>query len=239
MVFLFQEYVSKVRGIEISFEKSITSEGVVFTITSRDKRLVKENFSSMLEEFTTFMTLCGKEEDIAKRTLSNYGLDEEKIDYYISRFRIRSLLILNDCRHEYEIKMLKNRQATENEALEERFCQFKENVHANNIPPELPLECKENYGVINYVFNSTGTVIDGDINYNKADQELLSCLKRYADNYEELVHEFNMLKNQTTPAAKKQTAFTKIKQFLSDHAVEIGEATIRVLLDYLPKLMGA
>lgn len=238
LVFLFQEYVSKVRGIDISFEKNNTSDGVVFTISSRDKRLVKENFSRMLEEFTTFMTFCGNEEERARRTLSDYGLDEEKIDYYISRFKIRTLRILNDCRHEYERKMLNNRQETENEALEESFYQFKEKVHAYNIPTELPLECKENYGVINYVFNSTGTVIEGDINYNKVDQDLLSCLKRYADNYEELVHEFNMLKSQTTPVAQKQTAFTKIKRFLSDHSIEIGEATVRVLLDYLPKLIG-
>lgn len=235
LIFVFQEYVTKIRGIDISFEKNNTENGVIYSISSKDKKLVKNNFSSMVEDFMLFMSLCDKEEARARDIISSYDIDDEKKEQYLSLFKKKTRRILTDFRHEAERKVLECRQELEDAAQEGYPLDL--SYYSNPLVKGLSPASRADYGTYVNIWYPSAPVLLGENTYNEQDKQLIELINKYSAENKELVDELDLLKVRSMDQKQKESAYSKLKQFLDRHAVDIGEIAFTVLMKYISGLL--
>ena len=233
---LFQEYVTKIRGVNISFEQRKTDIGTIYVIFSSSKEIVKSEFPKYVSEFNDFLEYCDKNTSKAREVLASYSLSESDISKYIFEFQKRARRLMIDIRQEYEMKLLECRHAIENEALENSLVSYKPSSliePSSNLVPSVVIE---NLNYIN-INETTAPIVFGKYTYNNNDQKIIEYIKKYADEKAELENELRILKDEKLGAPDKISAFGKIKSFLSKHALDIGEVAFKALCAYLEKLL--
>lgn len=229
---LFQDYITQLRGINISFEQRRTDIGTIYVIQSSDSTLVKSEFNQYVSDFDFFLTNCDRNIDEARETLMSLSCSEETVDYYLQKFQKGARRLKIDIRQEYERKMMQLRHSIENEALDGQALQ------EFQLPTQMmvPSIVVQN---LNYVTaaGSQQQIILGTYNYNKTDEQLLEYVRTLSDNQADLETELRILKDAKARSAERTSAFEKLKKFLSDHASEIGSIAFRLLKSYLESML--
>jgi len=84
-------------------------------------------------------------------------------------------------------------------------------------------------------------VILGDYTYNETDKKLLDFVKEIAkqnnEQIKELTEELQILKDAKANGEQKRTAWVKLKEFLTEHALDIGKIAFKLLEEYLDGLL--
>lgn len=236
---LFQEYVTKIRGVNISFEQRKTDIGIIYVILSSNKEIVKSEFPQYVYEFSHFLEYCDKNISKAREVLTSYGLSENEISKYIFKFQKSARRLMSDIRQEYELKMLECRHAIENEALENKISADQYLILNDGTQKPLSLVPTVVFDDVN-MFNLneiTKPIILGHYSYNVLDTQLLECFKTYSNEKDELEIELKILKDDKISRDEKVTAYGKIKTFLSYYALDIGVNDFKKLNDYIEGLL--
>ena len=235
---LFQEYITRIRGVNISFEQRRTDIGTIYVIQSTDKSVVKSEFPQYVAEFDMFLTDCDQDIEKARETLRNYCKSPIEVEQYIAKFQIRARRLKTDIRQEYERKMLLLRHELENAALE---AQGTENIIPTFTVPALP----ENTSVVINarevkmitVPGKLDKLILGDYTYNETDKQLLTYIENLSKENQDLITELRILKDEKASGDQKRSAWGKLKGFLSEHALDIGKLAFDLLSKYLETLL--
>lgn len=229
---LFQDYITQLRGINISFEQRRTDIGTIYVIQSTDSDLVKSEFNQYVSDFDFFLTNCDRNIGEARETLISLNCSEEAVDYYLQKFQKGARRLRIDIRQEYERKMMQLRHSIENEALDGQTSQ------EFQLPTQMmvPSIVVQN---LNYL-KAEGPqqqIIFGTYTYNKTDEQLLEYVRTLSDNQADLETELRILKDAKASSTERTSAFEKLKKFLSDHAGEIGSIAFKLLKSYLESML--
>lgn len=229
---LFQDYISQLRGINISFEQRRTDIGTIYVIQSTDSALVKSEFNQYVSDFDRFLSNCECNIDDARETLKSLNCNEETVDFYLQKYQKGARRLRVDIKQEYERKMLQLRHSIENEALEGKpFQEFQ--LSPQVLVPSVVIEN------LNYL-QAEGPqqqIFCGTYFYNKTDEQLLEYIRTLSDNQADLETELRILKDKKASNTEKSTSFEKLKKFLSDHAVEIGSLAFKMFKSYLEGML--
>ena len=232
---LFQEYVIKIRGVDISFVQRKTDIGTIYVLTSSNKEVAKSEFPRYVSEFNTFLDYCDNNVSKAKEVLESFNIDESDVSKYIFEFQKRTRRLMVDIRQEFEIKMLECRHAIENEALENTLTTS--HLSLINLPQKIePSIVIDNLNVFE-LNETTAPIVFGNYTYNNNDQQIIDYIRKYAEDKAELETELRILKDKKLGRDDKVSAFEKIKTFLGNHALDIGEIAFKTLCKYLEGLL--
>lgn len=233
---LFQEYVVKIKGVNLSFEQRKTDIGTLYVILSSNKEVVKSEFPQYISELNSFLEYCDKNIEKAKEVLRSYNCSEIEITKYICEFQKKTRRLLHDMRQSYELKILEYRHILENDALERRLPSNSYSL-TQELPERLvPSLVIENVNMVS-LNDTTAPIFFGDCNYNENDHQLLDYIVKLVGDKKELEGELLVLKDEKVGKKDKASAFNKIKTFLSNHALEIGELAFKALSKYIESLL--
>lgn len=245
---LFQEYITRVRGVDISFEQRRTDIGTIYIIKSSNKSIVKSEFPQYVADFAALLDYCDKDIEKARETLRVYCKSSIEIEQYIARYQIRARRLKTDMRQEYERRMLLLRHEIENAALEDAALEEQSIAYTF---PELQKAILPQAAsvVVNVVKDNTfsvsgnldklifGDYIYNDYNDNETDKQLIEYIDQLSKDNIELITELRILKDGKASKDQKRSAWGKLKGFLSEHATDIGKIAFDLLSKYLESLL--
>lgn len=237
LLVLFQEYISKVKQIEIYFTEIKTDKGTVYTITSKNDALDKSSFSQAISDFSEFLNVCEFDIVSAKNILSFSNLTEKEIDGLVQKYYKEVKRLKTDIRQSYERRMLDLKHSLENDAIEKEtykvLSDFQRELKTGNYPVPVIL----NINKIDTFNSIAAKTIYGDIAYNEFDKQLLDLFKAKQDENDELKNELLILKDEKIDNSTKNQAWLKIKKFLAQNAPKIGNIGYNLLQKYLESLI--
>ena len=235
---LFQEYITQIRGVNISFEQRRTDIGTIYVIKSSNKSIIKSEFPQYVADFDYLLTACDQDIEKARETLRTYCKNAAEVEQYIARFQIKARRLKIDIRQEYERRMLMLRHEIENSALEEQAETYSFPMTA---APQLPSSTSVVINADNVtmvpVSGNLDKLILGDYTYNETDKKLLDYVNSLSKEKDTLITELRILKDEKANGEQKRSAWGKLKGFLSDHALDVGKIAFELLTKYLDSLL--
>lgn len=236
---LFQEYIKRVKKLNIIFEEKKTQFGTIYEFKTVDEKIDKFTFSDLVEEFSGFMDICDTDLENTINFLRNCDLESKEIEEIIFRYRKEAQRLKLDIKQEYERKKLQLKQAIEVAALEEKEKSTTMSLlNAENVnKPSIVFNFDISHlgdEIKNKIYTKT---VFGDIRFNEADIQLKELIEKFSDKTEELVDELNILKDLSADESSRQNSMQKLKSFLSRHAQKIGDIGYTLLTEYIKSLL--
>ena len=229
---LFQEYITKIRGVDVAFELRKTDIGTVYVIHSKDKSVVKDNFQRYVDEFGIFLQQCDADIDEVRKTMRELNYSAEEVELYLSRFRTEAHRIQLDLRHEYQLKMLKLRQSIETDiALQKEQSDYGLQT-LPDVSPAIPGVLVNSLTIV-AKDSAKAQIVFGNPQYNDTDKRLLEYISQLSSDKDSLETELRILKDNALSKNEKRGAFKKLMKFLSDHASDIGSIAFKLFKQYL------
>lgn len=227
---LFQDYITKVKGISIVFEEKRTEIGIVYMLKSTDKNVSKYNISQYVEEFAAYLDKCDNNVVFAKSMLSSEFLTDAQCEALALRFQKEAMRLKRDIIQDAERKMMNLRHHFENISIEMAIDVLPAQYDLTTALSEKPVTSLlqiDNIGTVNIQH------IYGSVTFNENDKQLFDIIEKYADNNQELLDAVKILKDKDTPKESKNDSSTKLKKFLATTASKIGDVGFKLLTKYL------
>jgi hypothetical protein len=227
---LFQDYITKVKGISIVFEEKRTEIGIVYMLKSTDKNVSKYNISEYVQEFAAYLDKCDNNVDFAKSMLSNEFLTDAQCEALALRFQKEAMRLKKDIIQDAERKMMNLRHQFENISIEMAIDVLPAQYDLTTALSEKPVTNLlqiDNKGIVNIQH------IYGSASFNENDKQLFDIIEKYADNNQELLDAVKILKDKDAPKENKNDSSTKLKKFLATTASKIGDVGFKLLTKYL------
>lgn len=227
---LFQDYITKVKGISIVFEEKRTEIGIVYMLKSTDRNVTKHNVSKYVQEFAEYLDKCDNNVEFAKSLLSNEYLTDAQREALALRFQKEAIRIKKDIIQDAERKMMNLRHHYEDISTE---------MAIDVLPLQYDLSTAlsketitnllqiDNKGIVNIQH------IYGSATFNENDKQLFGIIEKYADNNQELLDAVKILKDNDAPKESKNDSSAKLKKFLATTASKIGDVGFKLLTKYL------
>ncbi len=231
---LFQDYITKVKGVNIVFEEKRTEIGIVYMLKSTDANVTKYNISDYIQEFAKYLDQCDNNIEFAKSILSNKYLTDKQREELALRFHKEAIRIKNDIIHDAERKMMDLRHFYEDMAIEMAVDKLPTLNNLSTTLSDKPITKLiqiDNKGIVNIQY------IYGNATFNENDKQLFSIIEKYADNSQELIDAVKILKDQAIPKETKNESSTKLKKLLAKTASKIGDVGFSLLNKYLELLL--
>lgn len=250
---MFQEYISSIRKIDIRFEKQLSAKGIVYAITSRSPRLVRENFMDYIGDFEKLLSdICEKNESSGyvedldiKRLVEKYNIPKNKADNLIRRYSVKMARMRVDIKYDYQERKLKILRALEENLLHEDKEILDQYLNEDNLSvPSIVL----NFDMTGDMFISgnskeadiiVNNYIQGDYNYGVEDETILALIKSHEEGNKELVNALNTLKDPDMDKSMREKAEGKLRRFLIKAGETVGDVAIKFLMAYLDQLLKA
>ncbi|UUZ82755.1 hypothetical protein LJK88_01555 [Paenibacillus sp. P26] len=254
---LFSDFLKKTKGFNIILDQTNTQHGAIYSFYCDDYVLDSKNFEQSFNAFTGFLELCANDVNKAISFLKDTNLSNNEIDRIISRYSREARRLAVDIKYEHESRMLAIRHRMHSELIDlvpqdtinhidkienpgslldivdpDYVNSFISKVHTVNI---------NNPQIISNVRGIIAKEINGGLNYNEYDEQLLSLFKDKTSSkleYLQLKTALDELKDETTPEINKVTALQKIKEFTLKAGSSIGQVGLNLLEKYIEKLIS-
>lgn len=227
---LFQDYITKVKGISIIFEEKRTEIGIVYMMKSTDKNVSKYNISEYIQEFAAYLDKCDYNVEFAKSMLSNEFLTDAQCEALALRFQKEAMRLRKDIIQDAERKMMNLRHYFEDISIEMAIdvlpAQYDLTTALLKNPVTNLLQI-DNKGIVNIQH------IYGNVTFNENDKQLFDIIEKYANNNQELLDAVKILKDKDAPKESKNDSSTKLKKFLATTVSKIGDVVFKLLTKYL------
>ena len=237
---IFQKYLSKVRKINIVYEKTTTSAGTIFELKVKD--INNEKGLSLYEEYDSFvelMDLVISDSAKAAEILNNSNLTISQAEQLLSYFKIESMRLANDIKHRFETERLSLFQNLETQALEytidnERIISDNTGSGSTNqaaliTNPTKVLNQQNFYGPV-----TIEKQIYGDYNYTDSESKLIKIFNTIAGG-KDIKDCFDILRNPETDPPKKVKMRDKIKTWIvkNKDLIETTGTSIKTLVEII------
>jgi hypothetical protein len=252
LIKLLEKYLQSAEKVDFQVNTQRIESGTIITFNSISGIVNLENLNKYLENFQNFMEICQNNPLEAENILISNGFNKQNATYTVQRYLTEYKRIVLDIKQEYEHKMLLLKQKLEQDTFEMVNIEYSQINNQMN-----PLEFIKNLSKTNPIIinmadsminnnSETQTILNqalnGDIEYNELDKELLEVFEKYADSLKKLEFEANLaeLKSNNVNMSDKKTAKQKITSFLlsagSKFGENLSEALIKNLIAYLEQL---
>lgn len=219
---MFQEYMAKIRKIDIKFEKEQTERGTLYTIKSYSPELVRNNFSGYAEDFYQLMDdIFQQSDDQIGAIISKYHLPPENAEALIQKYKRELNRIMIDAKYNCLSKISTFYRNLEEEANNEST--VIRNARALELQADLP----------SFVFHPSlpgndeafRDFMNGDPNYDKANKTVEEIIKKYADSgrKEELLNALNTVSDPGLSDDVRKKEKQKLARFLKRISHLIGD----------------
>ena len=258
---LFQEYLTRVDGLTIRLDRKRTDCGGVYEFHG-EAPLGDPRLSTKLQEFTSFIDLCGSDLSAASTLLNEKSLDSREVVSILERYskEVRRLQI--DIKHASESKLIEIRHRLESELVEMAPTQqewHNISILINSIIPSasvgLPspssvLNPKLGIGVsstnqflrpelIDAVKEITAEEIDSRSGLTKQDRQILDLIYKYGlDDVHTLESAMQEVTDKGVDHSDRVMAMRKVKEFLIMAGRKTGDIAISILTKYIEKRIG-
>ena len=232
---LFQDYIYRLKKIQIYCEKSESKIGSLYVVYSKDATLTNENFNDYVTEFSEFMNIYNLGNDIEKELLSNYNITQEEAKNIVKKYNRDISRLKIDIKHEFENKRLLIKHQMENSVLLSEYDKSLLKYNNEKYRQDYDLLETSSSGIIKNIFieEHNGPIFMGDMKYNEYDNELLDLIRNNSKESEYLIEDLKTLKDSGIDNNVKQKSLQKLKSFMSKVAPSIGKFAFNVLTKYL------
>lgn len=258
LITLFADYLQRFSGYEATLATNRTGKGLIYEFYAPSDSLSQEELIELFQEFTAFLDLAGQDPQRAADLIAKSQVPPEQLQAVLGRYAREAKRLALDIEHERERKFLSIRQRLEAELLDlsldnpsvalgevgirpaglqeivamPDIRQSTTFVHASNVIIGNPQLIQRAEGII-------AQELRGNIEYNEFDEQLLDAIRENAGagRVAELETSLNLLKDETAPQQKRQSAWQSLRTFLTRHADVIGKAGVNVLEKYLEHVL--
>lgn len=210
---MFQEYMAKIRKIDIKFEKEQTERGTLYTIKSYSPELVRKDFSDYTEDFHRLLDDIYKQSDDHIETIiSKYHLPLESAEALIQKYKRELNRIMIDAKYSCLSKISTFYRNLEEEAnnestviRNEKFLELQAAMPSNVFHPTLP-----------QIDKALQEFMNGEPKFDKAYKKVEETINKYADSTqkEELLYALNVSFDSGLNNEARENAKQKLTRFL-------------------------
>lgn len=261
---LFREYLETTGRKGVRLEQIRTDRGIAYEFHG-DEFAEPSSLSVEFQDFSRLLDFCLSDPQQAAAMLQAKSVDADQIAEILTRYSKEARRLQTDLRHDRERKLLSIRQRLESELAEalpshvswDTIGKIVESAlpEASNMSVAYSVDQKasrlvgegiKGQTIINvsqqFIETVSGIVaqeIHGDAELNKNDIDLLSLIKKYADQQSvELASSVHTLSDQDVAKASRLASAQKLKAFLYGVSSHIGQAAVTVLERYIEKKLG-
>lgn len=249
---LFREYASKISQKEFKIVQDKTDLGAICSLYSIDENLSQDVINTLYKDFTAFMDLCISNPQSAGDIINKLDIKEADKTAILKKYVKEASRLLLDIKHERENKILSIKHRLESE-LNEYDISSQLNDYIESAVPSAKLSNllpsnSPQYHIINInpqiIHKVEGIVcneLNGNINLNSQEEELMKIIEQHSKDIAELLNlqsAIYELRDNATSKEKKIGAKQKLYSFLAKVADKIGDVGVSLLSKYLEQQIG-
>jgi hypothetical protein len=248
---VLEHYLREVERQVFSIDTRRSDQGIAYTFRSTSGVMDLQTLNDAFSRFDSFMRLCGDDPPAAAILLQQKGLANQQATTLVERYAKDYRRLINDMRHELELKTLLLKQRLESEIIEtepsasltyssQRTPSLLAAVTGSNIAINIGtlsiIGEQKIHTEIEHLFN-------GEVVYNERDKQLHALFEQHAEALEVLQcrSDLDQLKDRSTPEPTRQNAKQRLVGFLKKAAIKTGEVAEKVLIEtstrYLESLL--